>query len=56
MLHYVVKESIQDAKVVLFAEDVSNIILFVLQLSTFLFEEVLTVSNKYLHIESQALL
>ena len=32
-------------KVVLSAEDVSNIMLFVLQTSLFLFDEVLTVSN-----------
>ena len=43
-------------KVVLSAEDVSNIMLFVLQLSTFLFDEVLTLSNIYLTLESQALL
>ena len=49
MVHYVCQGSIQDVKVVLSAEDVSNIMLFVLQLSTFLFDEVLTVSNIYIY-------
>ena len=38
-------------KVGLSAEDVSNIMLFVLQTSTFLFDEVLTISNIYLNFK-----
>ena len=45
------QRSIQDAKVVLSAEDVSNIKLFVLQTSLFLFEVVLLMfSNVYISI------
>ena len=45
--------SIQDTKVVLSAEDMSNIMLFVLQLSTFVFDEVLTLlSNVYISIQN----
>ena len=40
--------SIQDAKVGLSAEDVSNIMLFVLQMSLFLFEFLLMFSNVYI--------
>ena len=42
--------STQDAKVVLSAEDVSNIMLFVLQTSLFLFEVLLLFSNVYISI------
>ena len=44
------QRSIQDAKVGLSAEDVSNIILFVLQLSLFLFEVLRMLSNVYISI------
>ena len=41
----------------LLADDLPVIMLFVVQLSTFVFDEVLTVSNIYLNLESsQALL
>ena len=43
--------SIQDATLVISAEDVSNIMIFVLQMSTFLFDEVLLMfSNVYISI------
>ena len=44
--------SIQDAKVVLSAEDVSTIKLFVLQMSLFLFEVLLMFSNVYISIQN----
>ena len=48
MVHYVVKEVFRTRK--FSAEDVSNIKLFVLQLSLFLFDEVLMFSNVYISI------
>ena len=56
MVHYVVKEVFRMQKLFLLLKMWVNIILFVLQLSAFLFDEVLTVSNIYLNLESQALL
>ena len=48
MVHYVFKEVFRTRKFC--AEDVSNIMLFVLQMSLFLFDEVLTLSNIYISI------
>ena len=48
MVHYVVKEVFRTRK--FSAEDVSNILLFVLQTSLFLFEVLLMFSNVYISI------
>ena len=57
MVHYVVKEVFMTIKLVFLLKMLVIIMLFVLQLSTFLFDEVLMISNTYLTLESsQALL
>ena len=50
MVHYVVKEVFTTQKLFFAAEDVSNIMLFVLQMSLFLFEVLLMFSNVYISI------